>query len=108
MTRDETIAIFDRVVARCEGIERKGKTMPYTSDNGHMFSQVNKDGELGIRLPPADGQTFMAEHGAGPFLSYGATMRDYVGIPEALMGDEDRLVDLLQQGHAYVMSLPSK
>ncbi|WP_420432921.1 hypothetical protein [Hyphobacterium sp.] len=108
MTRDETIAIFDRVVARCEGIERKGKTMPYTSDNGHMFSQVNKDGELGIRLPPAEGKAFMAEHDAGPFLSYGARMRDYVFIPEALMGDEDLLAKLLQQGHAYVLSLPPK
>lgn len=108
MTREETIAVFDRVVARCEGIERKGKTMPYTSDNGHMFSQVNKEGELGIRLPPDAGKAFMAEHGAGPFLSYGATMRDYVCIPEALMGDEDLLVDLMKQGHAYVMGLPPK
>ncbi|CAK9052949.1 Uncharacterized protein SCF082_LOCUS28924, partial [Durusdinium trenchii] len=103
MNRDETIAIFDRVVARCDGIERKGKTMPYTSDNGHMFSQVNKEGELGIRLPPADGKAFMDTHGAGPFLSYGAKMRDYVCIPEAMLGDEDALVDLLRKGHAHVM-----
>ena len=108
MTRDDAIAIFDRVIAQIPEIERKGKTMPYTSDNGHMYSQVNKDGELGIRLSPEAGKAFMAEHGAGPFLSYGATMKDYVCIPEALMQDEQLLIDLMKQGQAYVMSLPGK
>lgn len=108
MTRDDAFAIFDRVIAQIPEIERKGKTMPYTSDNGHMYSQVNKDGELGIRLSPEAGKAFMAEHGAGPFLSYGATMKDYVCIPEALMQDEQLLIDLMKQGQAYVMSLPGK
>lgn len=108
MTREDAIAIFDRVIAQIPEIERKGKTMPYTSDNGHMFSQVNKEGELGIRLPPDVGKAFIAEHGAGPFLSYGAKMKDYVAIPEALMREETLLIDLMKQGNAYVMSLPGK
>ncbi|WP_421791296.1 hypothetical protein [Hyphobacterium sp.] len=108
MTREDAIAIFDRVIAQIPEIERKGKTMPYTSDNGHMFSQVNKDGELGIRLPSDAGKAFMAEHNAGPFLSYGAKMKDYVCIPEPLMSDEALLIDLMKQGQAYVMSLPGK
>ena len=47
---DETLAIYDRACAKAK-IERKGKNLVYTSSNGHMFSQMNKDGELGIRLP---------------------------------------------------------
>jgi hypothetical protein len=30
--------------------ERKGKTVPNTSANGHMFSLLNKAGEIGIRF----------------------------------------------------------
>ncbi|MEQ3744886.1 MAG: hypothetical protein ABNH53_01450 [Henriciella sp.] len=85
VSRDETLAIFDRVVAASVRFERKGKTMPYTSANGHMFSQVNKDGQLGIRLPKCRQTDLLAEHGAGPFKSYGATMRDYVCLTEDML-----------------------
>lgn len=47
---EKKLALYDQLIAKCKGIERKGKTMPYTSANGHMFSQLNKDGELGIRF----------------------------------------------------------
>lgn len=46
---DETRKIYDQIVERCPRFERKGKTMPYTSANGHMFSLLNKAGELGFR-----------------------------------------------------------
>ncbi len=35
---EEKLNIYDELVARCPRFERKGKTMPYTSANGHMFS----------------------------------------------------------------------
>jgi hypothetical protein len=44
------LELYDDVVARCDRFERKGKTMPYTSANGYMFSLLNKDGEFGIRF----------------------------------------------------------
>ena len=45
----EKLALYDELVAKCPRFERKGKTGPYTSANGHMFSFLNKDGELGFR-----------------------------------------------------------
>ena len=50
MTWKEKLEIYDKLVAKCPRFERKGKTGPYTSANGHMFSFLNKDGELGIRF----------------------------------------------------------
>ena len=50
MTREEAIKKYDELLSKCPDIDRKGKSMPYTSANGHMFSQVNKAGELGIRF----------------------------------------------------------
>ncbi len=50
---EEKFAKYDELIAMCPRFERKGKAVPYTSANGHMFSQLNKDGELGIRFSKA-------------------------------------------------------
>jgi hypothetical protein len=43
------LALYDQLVEKYPRFERKGKTVPYTSANGHMFSLLNKEGELGFR-----------------------------------------------------------
>ncbi|MEM0932463.1 MAG: hypothetical protein AAGJ12_08350 [Bacteroidota bacterium] len=106
--REEVIKIYDEIIAANPNFDRKGKTMPYTSANGHMFSQVNKDGELGIRLSKTDTSTFDVQYGAQPFFSYGAIMREYVRIPQTLLDDKQKLGYYLQKGFEYVMSLPPK
>ncbi|MEM9054660.1 MAG: hypothetical protein AAGB16_04985 [Pseudomonadota bacterium] len=105
MTRDETVAIFDRIVGASDRFERKGKANPYTSANGHMFSQVNKDGELGIRLPKPRQAELLDAYGAGPFKSYGATMRDYVCLTEDML-DQALITALLEEGFAFVSAMP--
>ncbi|MEM1390732.1 MAG: hypothetical protein AAGG45_06590 [Pseudomonadota bacterium] len=105
MTRDEALAIFDRVVDSSVRFERKGKSMPYTSANGHMFSQVNKDGQIGVRLPKARQTQLLEKHGAGPFKSYGATMRDYVCLTGQMLTDESLVADLLDEGFEFVMAM---
>ena len=62
MTREELLKIYKEAIA-IAGLERKGKTMPYTSSNGHMFSLINKDDELGIRLSKEDTATFDSKYG---------------------------------------------
>ncbi len=39
---EKKLKTYDQLVAKCNRFERKGKTMPYTSANGHMFSLFNK------------------------------------------------------------------
>ena len=39
---EERLAIYDRLIDQSADFDRKGKTMPYTSANGHMFSQLIK------------------------------------------------------------------
>ncbi len=105
---EENLKRYDELVDMCPDFERKGKTMPYTSANGHMFSLLNKDGELGIRLSKEDGEKFMQEHATTRFKSYGSFMRGYVLIPEKLFEDRDLLTSTLNEGHKYVMSLEPK
>ena len=102
------LEIYDELVAQLPHIERKGKTMPYTSANGYMFSQLNKAGEIGIRLPKEAGQKFMEEYDSSEYRSYGAVMKDYVLVPESLLDDLDLLSKYLDEGYHYVMSLEPK
>lgn len=102
------IDIYKEVIQRSKQSELKGKNMLYTSTNGYMYSTLNKGGQMGIRLSKEDRQEFDKKHGAEPFLSYGATMRDYVLIHETLLSDIKLLANWLNKGHDYVSSLPAK
>ena len=90
------------------GLERKGKTMPYTSSNGYMFSLVNKDGEIGIRLPKDQQNKLRDLDGLTEFRSHGAVMRDYVCLSSALLEDDKRVISLLKDAYTFVHSLPPK
>ncbi len=108
MTREEVVKFYDGLIEQCPNVIRKGKTMPYTSANGYMFSQVNKAGELGFRLPKEIGKAFMIAHNTTVFKSYGAVMKDYVRIPEHLFLNTTLLAGLLETSFAHVMTLPKK
>lgn len=45
----ESSLLYDQLINANPTIERKGKTMPYTSLNGHMFSFLSKEGTMGLR-----------------------------------------------------------
>ena len=106
-TREEVLKIYEAALALA-GLERKGKSMPYTSANGYMFSQLNKDGELGIRLSKEATAQFDAKYGALPFISYGAKMREYVLVPPPLLKDREALANFLKMGFDHVNALPPK
>ncbi|MCB0497398.1 MAG: hypothetical protein KDC79_14750 [Cyclobacteriaceae bacterium] len=106
--RAEIIQLYDQLIAKCPRFERKGKTMPYTSANGHMFSQVNKDGELGIRFSKEVQEKYIKELKTTYFKSYGAVMQGYVLMPDHLWNDLDQLANYLNEGYDYVMTLEPK
>ena len=82
--------------------------MPYTSANGHMFSQLNKAGGLGFRYAKPVQQAYSEAFGTGKFYSYNSEMHGYVRIPEAMFEDLNRLAELLNEAFDYVMSLEPK
>ena len=106
MDYQEALARYDELVAANGKFERLGKSMPYTSANTYMFSLLNKEGQLGIRLPDDLRETYHAKYTDEPFRSHGAKMRDYVLITAALWEDEEELAAYLDAGYEYVKSLP--
>ncbi len=105
MNWDDALAFYDKLVATNSKFERLGKTMPYTAANTYMFSLLNKDGEIGIRLSKESGGNFMKKNDTTRYKSYGAFMSGYVLIPEELYDDMDLLASILEESYQYVMSL---
>ena len=104
----EKIALYDKLVTKCPRFDKKGKTVPYTSANGHMFSMLNKEGELGFRFSKQVQENYLQAFGTTIFKSHGATMRGYVLIPDNMLEDLDKLSEYLNESYDYVMTLEPK
>lgn len=107
MSFKENLDKFD-LAARKAGLDRKGKTVPYTSSNGYMHCLLNKEGEFGIRLSKEDQAKFKAKYESGPLMSHGATMRDYVLVPDSLLANTEEIAKWMLISLEHVNSLPPK
>ena len=106
--REEQLKIYDELVSKCPRFERKGKTMPYTSANGHMFSLFNKVGEIGMRFSKEVQKKYMEEYDTTIYRSYNSVMRGYILITKEMLEDLNNLSKLLDESYDYVMSLEAK
>ena len=89
------LKIYDQLISNCSRFERKGKTMPFTSANGYMFSLFNKAGEIGIRFSNEVQKKYIQEFNTSIYKSYGAVMKGYILIPERLWNNTEIIVSLL-------------
>lgn len=105
---EKNLKIYDHLVKQCSKFERKGKTMPYTSANGYMFSLLNKEGELGIRFSKEVQKDYIEKYNTTFYKSYGAVMRGYILISDEMLQDEANIITLLNESFAYVMTLEAK
>ncbi len=91
MDRAGLIALYDCLIRPHDGVARKGKKTPYTALNGNMFSFVDPEDRLCIRLSQEDRAAWAQAWPDDPVMQYGRVMRGYVTVPEALLADEDEL-----------------
>jgi len=104
----EKIALYDRLIATNPDIERRGKTTPYTSANGHMFSYLAKSGSVAIRLPKAEREAFLQKYNTTLDEQHGAVMKEYVRVPDELLQNTAELGPYLDLSFAYVKALKPK
>lgn len=101
----DKVQLYDRLIASHQDIERKGKTMPYTSHNGHMFTFLSNEGLMGLRLSQEDRESFINEFDTKLMEQYGRIMKEFVLVPEDLLADPMILKPYLQKAYNYVASL---
>ncbi len=99
---------YEAVVAASPNVERKGAKNPYTSLNGHMFSFLDVTGAMALRLSNEDQAEFVARYGTAPVEQHGRIMKDYVAIPNDLLGDIEELGAWFERSHTYIGSLKPK
>lgn len=108
MSYSTNLELYDKVVELHPNIERKGKTMSYTSVNGHMFSIMDKEGYLGLRLSKSDREDFIQKFNSKLMAQYGAVMKEYIVIPQKLLEDTSELLKYLYKSFDYVSALKPK
>jgi hypothetical protein len=104
----EKLALYEKLVATNPAVTRKGATVPYTSQNGHMFSYLSKEGKLALRLPAVERAAFLNKYEAKLCEAYGVVQPEYVEVPDSLLASTQELKKFFDSSHAYVASLKPK
>ena len=105
----EKLALYERLIATHPEIERKGDNNPYTSMNGNMFTYMDPNSALvAIRLPAAEREKFLKKYKTKLFEAYGAVMKEYVTVPDSLLGKTVELKKYLAMSYEYAKTLKPK
>lgn len=105
----EALEAYRSVVGESRsGTEVKGAKNPYTSRNGHMFSFLDGDGTMALRLSDELTEEFRSSFESGDVSQYGATMRGYSSVPAELLADVDTLADWFDRSWEWIGTLPAK
>ena len=105
---EEIFELYRKLVASNPMVELKGATVPHTSHNGHMFSYLEKDGSMGLRLPQKEREAFLKKYKASLFLSYGVVKKEFVTVPERLLRNARELKLYFDISFKYVNTLKPK
>lgn len=100
---EQYIALVDAV-----GIEWKGAANMYTSHNGHMFSYLSPAGEVAIRLPKGERETFLEKYKTELSVQHNMVMKEYPIVPADLLERTKELAPYLEMSLTYVDSMKPK
>jgi hypothetical protein len=107
----EKVALYQRLLESVEGIDTKSNFgSAYTAVNGNMYTMISKHGVVGIRLPQPDRDEFLAKYDAELFRGNPAwpPAKEYVAVPDGLLGDTATLTPYLEVSLRYALSLKPK
>jgi hypothetical protein len=107
-TREESEALYRRMVASHADAVLKGATIPYTSLNGHMYSFLSKNGLVALRLPEGERISFITKYKTTLVEQYGIVQKEYVVVPDRLLKKTNELKRYFAISYAYVNQLKPK
>jgi hypothetical protein len=86
-----SIKLYKDLILTVPDLELKGAAMPYTSCNGHMFSFLDKGGDLALRLPEPEREEFIKTFKTGLCEAHGTVLKEYVKVPKKLFLDTKKI-----------------
>ena len=103
------VAQFERAIEGLSGIQtRKMFGYPAAFVNGNMFSGLFQSSII-LRLSESDRAACASGYGARPFEPMpGRPMREYIVLPDEIVGSAKALAAWLRKGHDHAASLPPK
>src|SRR5262245_45609088 len=102
------LSLYEGLIDNIAGLERKGAKTPYTSVNGNMFSFLTPEGELALRLSPAQRTAFLDAHKDSVLEQHGVVLKEYVRVPQSLLDDQKELTELFAASYDYAQGLKPK
>jgi len=102
------VELYEKLIATVPQLERKGDVNPYTAINGNMFTLLHQSQSLAIRLPESVREEFLKRYKTSLFSAYGAVMKEYVAVPDAVLGKTKELQKYLESSYSYAKSLKPK
>lgn len=104
----EALQHYEAAVATLGDVKRKGAANPYTALNGHMFTFLDKEGVVSIRLSREDTEEFRSTYESGDSIQYGSTMRGYSTVPEDLLATTEELAGWMERSRIHITTLTPK
>src|ERR1700742_1165428 len=108
MTREEKLALYNKMVATHPDAVLKGDTVPYTSLNGHMYSFLSKGDEVTLKLPADERAKFIEKYNTRLAENYGIVQKEYVVVPDALLQNTGEMKTYFGISYQYTASLKPK
>jgi TfoX/Sxy family transcriptional regulator of competence genes len=102
------VELYEKLIKTIPRLERKGAANPYTAMNGNMFTLLHQSQTLALRLPEPERSEFLEKYKTKLFEAYGAVMREYVRVPDALLEKTGELKKYLQASYEYAKTLKPK
>jgi TfoX/Sxy family transcriptional regulator of competence genes len=102
------VALYDKLIATMPKLERRGAANPFTALNGNMFTLLHQSATLAIRLPEEEREKFIKKYKSSLFEAYGAVMKEYVTVPDALLANTKELQKYLAKSYEYAKTLKPK
>ena len=108
---DDRLRLYRRLLeAVPAAAEKSNFGSAYTAVNGNMYSMISKHGVVGIRLPEAERDAFLARYATDLFRGDPAwpPATGFVAVPDDLLERTDELAPYVERSLAYVLTLKPK